>query len=700
MASHDYKDEGPEPVTGALGGASADSVVNQSSPDLVSSKKLDLPSADSILSALQGPASVTSTENQEEITPEEEDRMFRALQEVLNQESDAESFDLQKLHDSLETADAAAQRGQRNPRLLGDVASILERLWRTRSKYMPRAVEALANGSREPSWRTAFGQSGVLEFFLQLVATREEVEEQVLFHSLRLIGNSCADTDENREIVVSNNSTLPIIRLILNPGLVHVAIPVIYNICMDFEPAQSQVAANRLGYILLKLISDGAIEGNALLNFAYELVSITAEKEDGIANSPDGTIILIMDLAINKDTTFAQFACLVECLSSYLQNERFQNACVQHGLVEKLLSVLRHSYDINVDQSSSEDVKLLAQTQLKLNQTISDVSAVSTFAEVYPVGSPLFNSLKSWMTESEDQLQICASVILGNLARSDEVCRLMISELNIHQSLIAMLKNKNARGSVLHTALGFLKNLAILEENRGKLGEADIIPTVSRLWTSDTIPQVQLVAVSLIRLVINSSVENISRFLTPLSSDPDSPAHLRTYLSLLLSLLNRTDSTPIKTEIGRTVASICRTLGSRSREGNSEASSLFDRLFDLHEDVARPIDAMITQTEWPVVRSEGWFALALMASHVKGSLAVADRLYNTDVYQLVEDTLEGGNISETDNASIQKAKDRENLVVMIKELLDNDPDTLSEGRKARLKELVSNAVAGSGQPAS
>jgi hypothetical protein len=120
------------------------------------------------------------------------------------------------------------------------------------------------------------------------------------------------------------------------------------------------------------------------------------------------------------------------------------------------------------------------------------------------------------------------------------------------------------------------------------------------------------------------------------------------------------------------VASICRTLGSRSREGNNnETTNLFDRLFDLHEDVARPIDAMITQTEWPVVRSEGWFALALMASHAKGALAVADRLYNTDVYQLVEATLEG-DTSGTDNASVQRAKDRENLVVMIKELLDND----------------------------
>lgn len=45
---------------------------------------------------------------------------------------------------------------------------------------------------------------------------------------------------------------------------------------IDLEPAQAQVATNRLGYILLKQINDGAINGNALLNFTYELVEMTA----------------------------------------------------------------------------------------------------------------------------------------------------------------------------------------------------------------------------------------------------------------------------------------------------------------------------------------------------------------------------------------------------------------------------------------
>lgn len=40
--------------------------------------------------------------------------------------------------------------------------------------------------------------------------------------------------DENREIVVKKNYTLAIIRKFSDPDLLRVAIPVIYNICMDY----------------------------------------------------------------------------------------------------------------------------------------------------------------------------------------------------------------------------------------------------------------------------------------------------------------------------------------------------------------------------------------------------------------------------------------------------------------------------------
>ncbi|KAL2000830.1 hypothetical protein VTN02DRAFT_2569 [Thermoascus thermophilus] len=618
--------------------------------------------------------------------------MFRSLQAVFR-EADAKegNFQVKELLASLDEADAGAKCGQRNLQALEGVRAILDRLWYSRSDYMARAAELLANGSRDQSWRVPYGRAGILDFFLRVVASKDDIDNEILLHSLRLIGNSCADTDENRQLVVDANYTLPIIRFFLDPELVHVAIPVIYNICADFEPAQSQVATNRIAYIILKLIRDGLIEGNALLNYAYELVEMAAEQAQGIDASPDGTILLLMDLAVDEHTTFAQYACLVNCLVTYLQNERFQNVCLSNGMVEKLLAVLRRSYSTDADESSSEDVQLLAQLRLKINQALSDVSALPQFMEIYPLDSSLSKTLKSWLESPEDQMQICACVMLGNLARSDEVCQAMVRNLEIHKALISILKSE-ARGAVLHAALGFLKNLAIAGDNKSYLGDADIIPAISHLWGFDTVPQVQYAAASLARQVISSSIKNISRLLERLSPDPDSPAHTRTYLSLLLSLFRKTDSTPIKTEIGRAIASICRMINSRTREESNETNILFERFFSLHEDVARPIGAMITQTQWLVVRSEGLFALALMASTKQGSLAVVDCLENMDVYQVLQSSL-SADISEStdDNERLRRSKDRDNTIILVKELLKHDPETLPQTKKAMLEDLMKNA---------
>lgn len=358
----------------------------------------------------------------------------------------------------------------------------------------------------------------------------------------------------------------------------------------------------------------------------------------------------------------------------YLENERFQNVCVSNGMVENVLSVLHQSFSIDVDRSSVEETKALVQLQLKINQSLAEVSGSELFAKFYPLDSQMIQTLKSWLTATEDQLQICSCVMLGNLARSDEVCEVMVRDLGLHKELVSILKS-DARGAVLHSSLSFLKNLAIAGDNRSYLGDAGIVPAISRLWGYETVPQVQFAATSIARQLIISLVQNISRLLDAPPPEPegDSSTNKPTYLSHLLALFGKTDSAPIKTEIGRIVASICRTLSPKAREQNDEAKTLLDRLFGLHEGVARPVGAMVTQTQWPVVRSEGWFALALMASSKQGSLAVVDCLQSMEVYPLLEETLSAGDsdpANETDK--LKQAKDRDNTIILVQELLKSD----------------------------
>lgn len=430
------------------------------------------------------------------------------------------------------------------------------------------------------------------------------------------------------------------------------------------EPGQTQVAENKIAYVLLKLIKDGVLaENEALLDFAYELIELAAEQGKGVEKSPDGTILLLTELALDKDLSQAQFTCLANSLMKYLENERFQNACISSGTVESLLPVLQQSTTFRADPSSVEETKAVVQVQLKINQALGEVSGSELFSKFYPLDSSLIQTLKSWLTANHDQLQICACVMLGNLARSDEMCETMVHKLGLHKELISIL-NSDARGSVLHSALSFLKNLAIAGNNRQSLGEAGLIPAVSRLWEYDSVPQVQFAATSITRQLIRSSLENVSKLLGTLPTDSNS-----TYLSQLLALFGKTDSSPIKTEIGRIVASICRTLSPMTREqtdSTETATFLLERLFTLHDALPGPIAAMITQTQWPVVRSEGWFALTLMATNDDGGAAAVGCLSEADVFPLLEKTF----TDNTDEDQVKQSKDRDNLIILVQEMLD------------------------------
>jgi hypothetical protein len=133
-------------------------------------------------------------------------------------------------------------------------------------------------------------------------------------------------------------------------------------------------------------------------------------------------------------------------------------------------------------------------------------------------------------------------------------------------------------------------------------------------------------------------------------------------------------------EIGRTIAAICRSLIRLDQSAMmGEAEVLVDRFFNLHEDVARPIGAIIAQTEWPVLQSEGWFALALMAWSPPGSLAAVDCVENMSVTQILDDLIRtpifepyGDESGQDTPGQSKRQKDRDNAIILVSGLLKNN----------------------------
>lgn len=119
----------------------------------VPATSFDLPSVEQVLSGLPELSPSLSSRDTEPLSPEDQEKMFRALRTVIeNAEGTAEAgnaFDLKELHASLELADADARRGRRDSESLQGVLKILNQLWASNSQFLAQAAEVLANGSRD-----------------------------------------------------------------------------------------------------------------------------------------------------------------------------------------------------------------------------------------------------------------------------------------------------------------------------------------------------------------------------------------------------------------------------------------------------------------------------------------------------------------------------------------------------------------------
>ncbi|KAG0649906.1 hypothetical protein D0Z07_3693 [Hyphodiscus hymeniophilus] len=545
-----------------------------------------------------------------DLSAEEQWGMMKSIEDIFALEED-ENVEMGEEGEEEQIVDLEDQEN-RTERLKG-VLSTVAQLWWSDSQHMDLVAEKLADGSRDPKWRIPMGNSGVLNFFLEILSGHT-LRHTLKIHVLRLIGNSCADT----------------------------------------EPAQMQASNSFLSKELIELISSPRFnDSRAFLGYICKILDLLIAQPTEAEYAPENTAIVLLRISADREhpTDMDDFIALVNTAVEYLQHVKFQQALFAQGALVSTLSVLVDSYTrfdshpsigspstlLSPDQ---DDAKLLSEMRSKLNQVLSDVSALPEFKEAVPVVSPFSAALRRWLSSPQLQLQVCACIMLGNLARSDEACEEFVHTSQVHKPLITVLSNATD-SQVLHAALGFLKNLALPLKNKEALAEAGIFEVLPRLWLLDTLQEIQFSSISLARQLIVGTFKNVRQIVKRLSDDEDSPAHMRSNLSLLIALFDRTDVEPIKMEISRLITAVCRVFNTYEGYAPEEMERIRKKFFTMHPDVGKPLGFMVSQTKWPVVRSEGWFVFAIMARHPEGAQCISDVMQDIAVFQPLVELLTG-----------------------------------------------------------
>ncbi|KAI9893714.1 MAG: hypothetical protein M1814_005930 [Vezdaea aestivalis] len=620
---------------------------------------------------------------------EEQRQMFAELEAIFQQAEDAQGgVGVSELRPNPEyDDDEKEQAGSRkNVQALRETRQILDQMWWSGSSYMARAAEIMADASRDRMFK----------------------------NPIRLA----------RQFVISNNYLSHLAKHINDTELAQVAVPVVHNICVDYEPAQEAAVESGVASILInRLAGSRDVFNNSpfLLGYVCRLLDLITSFAGGLDSSPENAVQVLLEYSSHLDLDLDDYVVLVNSAVNHLRNERFQQASLAASTLETPLAVLVDSYERFDEPStplpllSSLDISSQAsanpsppppveETQLSqlrnnLVQVFSDVSALTEFPTAYPLDSPLIGSLRLWLTLPQRELLICGCIMLGNLARSDAVCQTMVQSYSLHTLLVDII-SRTSDPQLLHAAMGFLKNLSLPFSNKQIIGIASLIPTLSRIWALNTLPHIQLASTSLARIVLTGSEANTLRVLASLSNDPDSPAYSRTYLSLLLSLFHRSDDLATRMEIARLVVAILRVLNKIASDPEPEVGTrgkdLQRRLFALHQDIARPLSTMVLQDRWPVVRSEGWFAFALMSRTVEGAECVTEVLVESKMFEPLIETVVGkvegngetGQSEGADQGSEMRKKDRENALVCASELLRHKGTFLTPERRQVFEDLL------------
>ncbi|KAK3991494.1 Rap1 GTPase-GDP dissociation stimulator 1-B [Cladorrhinum sp. PSN332] len=611
----------------------------------------------------------------------------------------------------LEGGKSAAGNEDEKTNRTEELKGILEALKNENADELAAVSGKLADAARDASWRIPIGDSGILDLVLSSIPG-EGLQHPLNRQALRLIGNACADCDENRaRVVESGKLSTTVKEFMADDALVPFAIAATLNACVDYEKAQLQVCEAGLGKILIDIVSGPRLSHVHLSHVMTILEMLSSQASEPKFANPD-TPALLLKLATSNsyEADLDTFLEICSPALAYLTHQDLQ----PHFLSTNGLPLLQQAFFQSYTRFDTTDADADTADQLKQVWTtfvaiFADISAQPAFAKACALSSPEAQTLTTWLDEYPQfpHLQTAACLSLGNLSRSDEVTLALLPRVQspLCSILVRAIPPKEPDSAVIvpplqliHAALSFLKNLAIPAQNKPLLGSAlftspdTILP---RLWTTTTTqPQLQFTGVSLARLLLVNCPENISLIVAP---QPNSSTSL---LSLLSETAESADESPTKMEAARATISVCRALHSPSTSttttsntpilkdewawsspsGSEDSSAALNRFYSSHSEViSTSFTRLIAQPKFPPIKTDAIFVLALMSRSEQPAGATTARQVlenNVEVFKSIIQAVTGSDELVTQLLGENK----------VEELKDEDEDDNNQGKKETAEE--------------
>lgn len=483
-------------------------------------------------------------------------------------------------------------------------------------------------------------------------------------------------------------------------------IVILVTVLMPAEPANIRAAEVRLDRTISQYLAESGVPEEAI-DFATTVLNRTTEKLTPSQLNDDDSLE-VFNCILTAATHYDEDHCqdYVALLVHYLQDAEFQQKAASPVVVQKLLDLL---LDYEFNELTKEEMQIIMQelsTQNHPNETASEetsvilmvrlvncvsaLSATDAFVSNFTLESHIVQTLLTRLVSAEaTPSTVCACVMLGNLATSDQVCIDMVQKLKIHIPLIRILATRNEQ-ALLYAAAGFVRHLTFPESNRAMLGDASLIEACSYLLSNQD-PSVRGEAAAILCKLTTNCLPNIKKIVcqdlppnVTLASLPDldlpgNPKYIHHIVREALAPSAPLPSTTMKNpmiELGRSLITILRYV--RRPVSGENVDEITRQLFKVPA-VARPIARLIRQRFYADARSEGLLGLGLMAQTVDGAACVINELTaDKDLLDSIKEFAgEQKGDTQTQKNDESAGRDYQNAVVLLHGLATNGVSEVS-----------------------
>ncbi|RIB17671.1 armadillo-type protein [Gigaspora rosea] len=491
-----------------------------------------------------------------------------------------------------------------------------------------KTIEMIANFAKNEISRDPLGASGAVDLIVQFMQLNDtQSYDSIDYQCLRALANFCINSDVNRQRILDSggiNSVLVCLKKQKNLESIRGACAVLLNAGLQYDRVNSEIIkldgiialSNLLEpeNILKKYVENIDI-ARTTVYFATRVLLNLIGIDEGKSKCATTEVITALthllsyassDNATNEDVDIIEN--VVEILESIaIDSDEVQQILVKDKLFYSLLDFLEHSkppegcgqrIDKIYGESKAAALKVIVST------TMSDKNMDPLFDDTI-----ILNRLLNWLElgPERDDLQMCAALSLGNLARSDTHCIKLVHDIHIVEPLANVLKT-SSNVKVQHAAISALKNLSIAAENKDIIGSSGIIGATSPLLEKDTVQPVQFVVVGIFKHLSSQNVKNsLKIILGENQNDVERP------LTRLLNLIKRTDDLPIRSEGTRILVNLVKNMWVENPHTVLEGTPVSSLRSELNrQEVVLPLANMIIESKYPILQNEGIIALTLL----------------------------------------------------------------------------------------